>query len=68
MVADPAGTADGLADFLALSADGRASLRASLARARTDSVGRWRAVLGEDELADVMGEIGPLLGRLGYTS
>jgi hypothetical protein len=68
MVEDPAATADSLADFLALSADGRASLRASLVRARTDSVGRWRAVLGEDELADVMGEIGPLLGRLGYTS
>jgi len=67
MVSDPASTADTLADFLGLSPAGRDGLRASLARARTDSVGRWRAVLGENELADVLAEIGPLLARLDYT-
>jgi Sulfotransferase family len=67
MVNNPASTADTLADFLGLSPAGRDGLRASLARARTDSVGRWRAVLGENELADVLAEIGPLLARLDYT-
>jgi Sulfotransferase family len=66
MVSDPAATADMLADFLGLTPDGRAGLHASLARARTDSVGRWRNALGERELADVLAEIGPLLARLGY--
>jgi hypothetical protein len=66
MVSDPAVTADTLADFLELSSAGRAGLHASLARARPDSVGRWRDALGERELADVLAEIGPLLTRLGY--
>jgi hypothetical protein len=66
MVSDPAGTADSLTDFLKLSPAGRDGLHDSLARARPDSVGRWRAVLVGHELADVMAEIGPLLGQLGY--
>jgi hypothetical protein len=67
MVSDPAGTADTLADFLNLPSFGRDSLHASLARVKPNSVGRWRKVLGEPELADVLTEIGPLLARLGYT-
>ena len=66
MVSDPAATADTLADFLELPPAGRAELHAGLARARPDSVGRWRVALGERELADVLAEIGPLLTRLGY--
>jgi len=66
MVSDPDGTAEMLADFLELSSDGRAGLHASLARARPDSVGRWRAALDERQLAEVLAEIGPLLARLGY--
>lgn len=66
MVSDPVATADMLADFLELSPPGRAGLHVGLASARPDSVGRWRAVLGERELADVLTEIGPLLARLGY--
>lgn len=66
MVRDPSRTADELADFLRLSPTGRAGLHASLARARPDSVGRWRSALTEGELADVLAEVGPLLARLGY--
>jgi hypothetical protein len=66
LVSDPAATADALADFLELSSADRATLHASLSRTRPDSVGRWRASLGEGELADVLAEIGPLLTRLGY--
>ena len=66
MVSNPAATADMLADFLALSPAGRDGLHAGLARARPDSVGRWRKVLADHELADVLAEIGPLLSRLGY--
>ena len=66
LVSDPAATADMLADFLELPPAGRAGLHASLARARPDSVGRWRAALGERELAAMLAEIGPLLTRLGY--
>jgi len=66
MVSDPATTAAMLADFLELPPAGRAGLHASLARARPDSVGRWRAALSERELAAMLAEIGPLLTRLGY--
>jgi hypothetical protein len=66
MVTDPVATADALADVLGLSPAGRVALQAGLARARPDSVGRWRTALGERELADVLAEIGPLLTRLGY--
>jgi hypothetical protein len=67
MVSAPAGTADALARFLNLSPAGRTELGAGLARARPDSVGRWRSALGPAELADVQAEAGPLLTRLGYT-
>ncbi len=66
MVSDPATTADTLADFLELPSADRAALHASLSRVRSDSVGRWRAALGEGELAGVLAEIGTLLTRLGY--
>jgi sulfotransferase family protein len=66
MVADPHGTADQLAGFLTLAPAGRAALHDGLARAKPDSVGRWRTALGERELADVRAEIGSLLARLGY--
>jgi hypothetical protein len=68
MVSEPHVAADLLADFLELAPDARAGLHAGLARARPDSVGRWRAALGEPELTDVLAEIGPLLTRLGYQS
>jgi hypothetical protein len=66
VVSDPAGTAVLLGDFLGASAAGNEALRAGLARAKTDSVGRWRKVLGEREVRDVEREIGPLLAQLGY--
>jgi hypothetical protein len=66
LVRDPARTAEVLSDFLGVSPVGRETLRAGLATARPDSVGRWRAALGESEIADVEQEIEPLLERLGY--
>jgi hypothetical protein len=66
MVADPADTADRLAGFLGTSPGGRGELRAAMARARPDSVGRWRATLNGPDMAGVEAEIGPLLTRLGY--
>jgi len=66
MVSNPDETADKLADFLRLPSAGRESLHVSLARAKTTSVGRWRAVLSDSELANVLAEIGPLLASLGY--
>ena len=67
VVRDPAGTAELLAGFLETSPAGLAALQAGLAKAKTSSVGRWRDVLTEPEIADVNAEIGPLLSRLGYT-
>jgi hypothetical protein len=66
VVSDPPGAAALLGDFLGASAAGNEALRAGLAGARTESVGRWRKVLGERELRDVEREIGPLLAQLGY--
>jgi hypothetical protein len=66
LVRDPVGTADMLAGFLGVPAQGREELRAAMGRARTDSVGRWRAGLSGGDLAEVQAEIGPLLDRLGY--
>ncbi|MGH3258692.1 MAG: sulfotransferase family protein [Streptosporangiaceae bacterium] len=66
MVADPADTADRLAGFLGTSPGGRSELRAAMARARPDSVGRWRVTLNGPDVAGVEAEIGPLLTRLGY--
>jgi hypothetical protein len=66
MVRDPAATADHLAGFLGTSSAGRGELRAAMARARPDSVGRWRATLSGQDVAEMEAEIGPLLTRLGY--
>jgi hypothetical protein len=66
VVADPGNAADLLAGFLGTSPAGHEALRSGLARARSDSVGRWRKVLGEREIVGVDREIGSLLTRLGY--
>jgi hypothetical protein len=66
MVSDPAATADHLAGFLGTSPGGRGELRAAMARARPDSVGRWRATLSGQDVAEMEAEIGSLLTRLGY--
>ena len=66
VVSDPMGTADVLGEFLGASAAGQEALRTGLARARADSVGRWRKALDDRENRDVEREIGPLLDRLGY--
>ena len=66
LVRDPAGAAGLLADFLETSPAGLRSLRDSLSQARTSSVGRWRGILAERDIAEVQAEIGPLLSRLGY--
>lgn len=66
-VSDPVAAADLLADFLDTSPAGLEALRGGLARARPDSVGRWREVLSDAEVTDVDREIGGLLARLGYT-
>lgn len=67
VVTEPMAAADLLGEFLGTSPAGLDELRAGLARARPDSVGRWRKVLGEGQVADVEQEIGPLLAKLGYT-
>jgi hypothetical protein len=67
LVRDPAGAAGLLAAFLETSPSGLQALRDGLAQARTGSIGRWRDILDEQEVADVEAEIGPLLSRLGYT-
>lgn len=66
LVQHPGPAAELLAEFLGTSPAGLEALRAGLSRARPDSVGRWRAALGPDEITDVEHEIGPLLARLGY--
>jgi hypothetical protein len=66
LVHDPGGAASLLADFLETSPAGLRSLRDGLSQARTSSVGRWRGILAERDLAEVQTEIGPLLSRLGY--
>jgi hypothetical protein len=67
VVADPMAAAQTLGDFLDASAAGRQALRTGLGGARPSSVGRWRKTLGEQEIAEVEREIGPLLKQLGYT-
>jgi hypothetical protein len=42
-------------------------LAAALTAAHTESVGRWRRDLTDEQLADVEAEAGPLLRELGYT-
>jgi len=66
MVSDPMGAAASLGEFLGASAAGQHALRTGLARASRDSVGRWRKALGQQQIAEVEREIGPLLTRLGY--
>jgi hypothetical protein len=66
VVSDPMGAAAALGEFLGASAAGQQALRAGLAQASRDSVGRWRKALGEREVTEVEREIGPLLIRLGY--
>ena len=66
VVAQPMATAEALAEFLGTSQAGLEALRSGLAKARPESVGRWRAALGPGDVADVEREIGPLLARLGY--
>ena len=45
---------------------GRGELRAAMAGRGLDSVGRWRATLSGQDVAEMEAEIGPLLTRLGY--
>jgi hypothetical protein len=66
VVSDPMRSADVIGEFLGAGAASRAALRVGLARAKPDSVGRWRRTLGGAEVAQVTREIGPLLDRLGY--
>jgi hypothetical protein len=63
LAADPAATAAGLAPRLEL--DERA-LAAALGAVHTRSIGRWRAALAPEQVADVEREAGPLLRDLGY--
>jgi hypothetical protein len=60
------GAATALGEFLGASDAGQQALRAGLAQASRDSVGRWRKALGEREIIEVEREIGPLLIQLGY--
>jgi len=66
VVSDPMTAAKVLAGFLGASPAGLEALRGGLARARPDSVGRWRKALSQDQAIEVEREIGPLLTRLGY--
>lgn len=67
VVSDPMTAAGLLADFLETTPAGRDALRAGLAKAKPNSVGRWRTALGEPEIREVENEIGPLLAHLGYS-
>jgi Sulfotransferase family len=63
----PAQAAERVADFLEVADPAaRAALHGGFAKARPDSVGRWRAKLGPAELADVRQQAEPLLSQLGY--
>jgi hypothetical protein len=66
VVADPMTAAGLLADFLGTTPAGHAALREGFARARADSVGRWRKAVSGGQLREMVQEIGPLLARLGY--
>ncbi|MEU1836584.1 sulfotransferase family protein [Micromonospora chersina] len=69
IVSRPAEAAEVVADFLAVDGPaGREALHARFAKARPNSVGRWRQRLAEQDLADVLTEAGPLLRELGYTA
>jgi hypothetical protein len=62
---DPAAIAQELGRFLDAPID---PLATALAGAHADSVGRYRADLTEEQLADVLAEAGDLLRELGYVS
>jgi hypothetical protein len=65
MTDDPAAIAQELGRFLDAPID---PLATALAGAHADSVGRYRADLTEEQLADVLAETGDLLRELGYVS
>jgi len=65
VVSRPQEAAQTLARFLGYD-EAPEELRAALATADPSSVGRWRAALDADGLADVEGEAGALLRELGY--
>lgn len=63
MTADPGAVAEEIGRYLDLSVD---DLAERLGRAHEASVGRYRADLNEEQLADVVDEAGDLLRELGY--
>jgi hypothetical protein len=63
LVADPVGTAAGLAAHLGSDPT---PLAETLSLVHGRSVGRWREALSADQVADVEREAGPLLRELGY--
>jgi Sulfotransferase family len=65
LAADPVAVAGQLADPLGVRVE---PLTAALGRAHTSSVGRYRADLSAEQLADVEEEAGGLLHELGYVS
>ena len=64
MTEDPPAVAQEIGSFLGLPFE---PLIAALSGAHADSVGRYRADLSEEQLADVLDEAGDLLRELGYT-
>ena len=64
MTADPTAVAEEIGRYLDAPAD---ALGAALERAHAGAVGRYRADLSEEQLADVLDEAGDLLRELGYT-
>ena len=65
MTADPTAVGEELGYYLDLPGD---ALAGALGRAHDASVGRYRANLSEEQLADVLDEAGDLLRELGYVS
>jgi hypothetical protein len=67
LVANPAATAEGVLDFLGITAEpSRRRFTAAMERADGRSVGAWRRRFSESEVAEIEAEIGPLLRKLGY--
>ena len=65
MTEDPHAVAEELGDYLDAPSD---ALATALERAHGESVGRHRADLDEEQLADVLAEAGGLLRELGYVT
>ncbi len=63
LIADPAGVAASLAEFLDAPPD---PLVTSLRKAHGESIGRWRDGLSPSQVAEVENEAGELLTQLGY--